>query len=56
MIAPPASPAIIRTVLGDIEPGSLERLDYHEHLFQVVPRQVDGGFWGSGELGTVGSA
>jgi len=36
VIAPTASPAIIRTVLGDIEPGALKRLDYHEHLFQAT--------------------
>ncbi|MGY4542618.1 putative metal-dependent phosphotriesterase family hydrolase [Arthrobacter sp. UYNi723] len=27
----------IRTVLGDIEPGELGKVDYHEHLFQVSP-------------------
>lgn len=27
----------IRTVLGDIEPAALGRVDYHEHLFQVSP-------------------
>jgi phosphotriesterase-related protein len=27
----------IRTVLGDIEPADLHRVDYHEHLFQVSP-------------------
>jgi len=29
--------SFIRTVLGDVEPGSLGRVDYHEHLFQVSP-------------------
>lgn len=28
---------MIRTVLGDIDPGVLGRVDYHEHLFQVSP-------------------
>lgn len=27
----------IRTVLGDIEPDQLGKVDYHEHLFQVSP-------------------
>lgn len=27
----------VRTVLGDVEPGSLGATDYHEHLFQVTP-------------------
>ncbi|MBC6463210.1 phosphotriesterase [Actinomadura sp. HBU206391] len=27
----------VRTVLGDIEPETLGRTDYHEHLFQVTP-------------------
>jgi predicted metal-dependent phosphotriesterase family hydrolase len=27
----------VRTVLGDVEPSSLGRVDYHEHLFQVSP-------------------
>jgi 5-phospho-D-xylono-1,4-lactonase len=27
----------VRTVLGDVEPASLGRVDYHEHLFQVSP-------------------
>jgi predicted metal-dependent phosphotriesterase family hydrolase len=27
----------VRTVLGDIAPSELGRLDYHEHLFQVTP-------------------
>jgi phosphotriesterase-related protein len=27
----------VRTVLGDIDPGSLGRVDYHEHLFQISP-------------------
>lgn len=28
---------MIRTVLGDVDPGALGRVDYHEHLFQVSP-------------------
>lgn len=28
---------IVRTVLGDVDPSSLGRVDYHEHLFQVSP-------------------
>lgn len=28
---------MIRTVLGDVEPDALGRVDYHEHLFQVSP-------------------
>jgi len=28
---------MIRTALGDIEPNTLGRTDYHEHLFQVSP-------------------
>lgn len=28
---------MIRTVSGDVEPGVLGRVDYHEHLFQVSP-------------------
>ncbi|GAA2943121.1 phosphotriesterase [Microbacterium luteolum] len=28
---------VVRTVLGDIEPAALGRVDYHEHLFQVSP-------------------
>jgi phosphotriesterase-related protein len=27
----------VRTVLGDVEPASLGRVNYHEHLFQVTP-------------------
>lgn len=30
-------PALVRTVLGDIDPALLGRVDYHEHLFQVSP-------------------
>ena len=29
--------SVVRTVLGDIEPRALGRVDYHEHLFQVSP-------------------
>lgn len=29
--------AVVRTVLGDIAPALLGRVDYHEHLFQVSP-------------------
>lgn len=28
---------VVRTVLGDVDPSSLGRADYHEHLFQVSP-------------------
>ncbi|WP_341947432.1 aryldialkylphosphatase [Microbacterium sp. LWH11-1.2] len=28
---------VVRTVLGDVEPAALGRVDYHEHLFQVSP-------------------
>ena len=28
---------VVRTVLGDIDPSQLGRVDYHEHLFQVSP-------------------
>ena len=28
---------LVRTVLGDIEPADLGRVNYHEHLFQVSP-------------------
>lgn len=28
---------VVRTVLGDIEPTTLGRVNYHEHLFQVSP-------------------
>ena len=31
---------MVRTVLGDIDPGDLGRTDYHEHLFQVSPLLV----------------
>ncbi|WCM55493.1 phosphotriesterase family protein [Microbacterium sp. EF45047] len=27
----------VRTVLGDVDPATLGRVDYHEHLFQVSP-------------------
>lgn len=27
----------VRTVLGDIDPAELGRVDYHEHMFQVSP-------------------
>ena len=30
-------PSVVRTVLGDIAPALLGRVDYHEHLFQVSP-------------------
>lgn len=30
----------VRTVLGDLDPSRLGRLDYHEHLFQVSPLLV----------------
>lgn len=29
--------SVVRTVLGDIDPAELGRVDYHEHLFQVSP-------------------
>lgn len=29
--------AIVRTLLGDIDPAALGAVDYHEHLFQVTP-------------------
>lgn len=28
---------VVRTVLGDLDPGQLGRTDYHDHLFQVSP-------------------
>lgn len=28
---------MVRTVLGDVDPATLGRVDYHEHLFQVTP-------------------
>lgn len=28
---------VIRTVLGDVDPAALGRVNYHEHLFQVSP-------------------
>ncbi|MFE6996962.1 phosphotriesterase [Microbacterium sp. NPDC057659] len=28
---------VVRTVLGDIDPASLGRVNYHEHLFQISP-------------------
>lgn len=31
------TPAVVRTVLGDIDPAALGRTDYHEHLFQRSP-------------------
>lgn len=31
---------IVRTVLGDLDPSRLGRVDYHEHLFQVSPLLV----------------
>lgn len=31
---------VVRTVLGDIDPSRLGRVDYHEHLFQVSPLLV----------------
>lgn len=31
------SSGIVRTVLGDVDPGALGRVNYHEHLFQVSP-------------------
>jgi 5-phospho-D-xylono-1,4-lactonase len=30
----------VRTVLGDVDPSRLGRVDYHEHLFQVSPLLV----------------
>ena len=27
----------VRTTAGDVDPGALGRVDYHEHLFQVSP-------------------
>lgn len=27
----------VRTVTGDVDPGQLGRVDYHEHLFQISP-------------------
>ena len=30
----------VRTVLGDLDPSRLGRVDYHEHLFQVSPLLV----------------
>lgn len=30
----------VRTVLGDVDPSQLGRVDYHEHLFQVSPLLV----------------
>lgn len=32
---------VVRTVLGDVEPGALGATDYHEHLFQVSPLLPD---------------
>jgi predicted metal-dependent phosphotriesterase family hydrolase len=29
--------SFVRTILGDVEPSSLGRVNYHEHLFQVSP-------------------
>lgn len=29
--------SLVRTVLGDVQPGDLGRTDYHEHLLQVTP-------------------
>ncbi|MDQ0615054.1 putative metal-dependent phosphotriesterase family hydrolase [Microbacterium sp. W4I4] len=29
--------AVVRTVLGDVDPVSLGRVNYHEHLFQISP-------------------
>jgi 5-phospho-D-xylono-1,4-lactonase len=29
--------AVVRTVLGDVDPGALGSTNYHEHLFQVSP-------------------
>lgn len=29
--------SVVRTVLGDVDPASLGRVNYHEHLFQVSP-------------------
>ena len=31
---------VVRTVLGDVDPSRLGRVDYHEHLFQVSPLLV----------------
>ncbi|WP_309126823.1 aryldialkylphosphatase [Microbacterium sp.] len=31
------SAGLVRTVLGDVDPSSLGRVDYHEHLFQISP-------------------
>ena len=28
---------VVRTVLGDVDPAALGRVNYHEHLFQVSP-------------------
>lgn len=28
---------VVRTVLGEVDPAALGRVDYHEHLFQVSP-------------------
>lgn len=29
--------SVVRTVLGDVDPQTLGRVDYHEHLFQISP-------------------
>ena len=29
--------SVVRTVLGDVDPAALGRVNYHEHLFQVSP-------------------
>lgn len=31
------SAGVVRTVLGDVDPASLGRVNYHEHLFQISP-------------------
>lgn len=33
----PPVPGVVRAVGGDLAPGDLGRVDYHEHLFQVSP-------------------
>ena len=40
---------VVRTVRGDVAPGSLGRVNYHEHLFQVTPL-LPGDVSGTGDV------
>lgn len=57
--AMPLAP-FVRTVLGDVPPASLGRVNYHEHLFQVTPllagEELDDEAASSRELAAMGES